>query len=156
YEVGEQQGRVYFSMKLVEGGGLDEQLERFGADPRAAAGLVVAVARAVHHAHQRGILHRDLKPANVLLDRYGRPQGTDCGLAKRVEGDLGLTCSGAMLGTPAYMAPEQAAGQRGAVTTATDVHGLGALLYALLTGKAPYLGDSVLETLEQVKGRAPE
>jgi serine/threonine-protein kinase len=156
YEVGEHQGRVYFSMKLVEGGGLDACLDRFRANPPAAAGLVAAVARAVHHAHQRGILHRDLKPANILLDRDGRPHVTDFGLAKRVGVELGLTRSGAMVGTPAYMAPEQAAGRRGAVTTATDVYGLGALLYALLTGKAPFHGASVLETLEQVKARDPE
>src|SRR5207302_2785183 len=120
-------------MKLVEGGSLADHLDRFRADPRAAAQLLVTVARAVHYAHQRGILHRDLKPSNILLDTDGRPHVTDFGLAKRVEADGSLTQSGAIVGTPSYMAPEQASGQRTDVTTATDVYGLGAVLYALVT-----------------------
>ena len=104
----------------------------------------------------RGILHRDLKPANILIDAQGHPHITDFGLAKLIESDVELTASGAIMGTPAYMSPEQAAGRRGAMTLATDVYGLGAILYALLTGKAPFGGDSVIETLDAVRTRPPE
>ena len=156
YEVGEHDGQLYFSMKLVEGGSLAGQLDRFKDDPKAAARLLITVARAVHHAHQRGILHRDLKPSNILLDQERQPHVTDFGLAKRVETDSSLTQSGAIVGTPSYMAPEQAAGQKGAVTIATDIYGLGAVLYALLTARPPFQGATVLETLEHVKHREPE
>jgi WD40 repeat protein len=156
HEVGQEGGLLYFCMKLVEGGSLAGQLERFKGEPRAAARLVATVARAVQHAHQRGVLHRDLKPANVLLDRDGQPHVTDFGLAKRIEGDAGLTQSGAIVGTPGYMAPEQAAGQKAAVTTATDVYGLGGVLYALLTGRPPFQADSVLETLLLVREADPQ
>lgn len=156
YEVGELEGQPYFTMKLVSGRKLAEQLPCLMQDPRATARLLVAVAQAVHHAHQRGILHRDLKPSNILLDAEGRPHVTDFGLAKRVEVDSSLTQSGLLVGTPSYMAPEQASGQRGAITTATDIYGLGALLYALLTGRPPFRGETILDTLEQVKQREPE
>ena len=156
YEVGEHDGQRYFSMKLVEGGNLAEQLASFKDNPRAAATLLAETAEAVHHAHMRGILHRDLKPANILVDAEGHPHVTDFGLAKRVEADVEMTASGAILGTPAYMSPEQATGRRGTITTATDVYGLGAILYALLTGKAPFGGDSVIETLDAVPERPPE
>jgi serine/threonine protein kinase/tetratricopeptide (TPR) repeat protein len=156
HEVAECHGRLYFTMKLVEGGSLAERLGNYRDDPRAAARLMAEVARAVHHANQRGVLHRDLKPANVLLDSEGRPNITDFGLARRVQVDTGLTQSGAIVGTPGYMAPEQTTGERGAVTTAADVYGLGAVLYALLTGRPPFQGETVLDTLAQVRGREPE
>jgi WD40 repeat protein len=143
-------------MKLVEGGSLAQHLAAYTADPRAAAQLVATVARAVHHAHERGILHRDLKPSNIVIDAAGQPHVTDFGLAKRVDGDSQLTQSGAILGTPSYMAPEQALGERGRIGTATDIYGLGAVLYALFTGRPPFQGDSVLETIEQVKKGEPE
>ncbi len=154
-EFGDHDGRKYFSMKLVVGRGLDDLKARY-ADPRAAAGLVSSVARAVHHAHQRGILHRDLKPSNILVDEEGRPHVTDFGLAKRVEADAGMTQSGAIMGTPSYMAPEQASGKRGAVTTSSDVYGLGAVLYDLLAGGPPFQEDSVLDTLVALQEREPE
>jgi serine/threonine protein kinase len=156
FEVGEHEGRQYFSMKLVGGPSLEKKLADFACDPKAAARLVKTAAEAVHHAHQRGILHRDLKPSNILLDEWGEPYVTDFGLAKRVEGDSEMTISGAILGTPPYMAPEQASGRRGAVTTATDVYGLGAILYTLLAGRAPFRGDSVPDILEQVSEQQPQ
>ena len=156
YEVGEHAGFSYFSMKLIPGGSLATRLADFVDRPREAARAVASIARGVHHAHQRGILHRDLKPSNVLLDAEGVPHVVDFGLAKRAEAAGELTASGAVMGTPAYMAPEQAMGKRGQVTIATDVYGLGAILYTLLAGKAPFGGDSVIETLEQVKLRVPD
>ncbi|QEH34644.1 Serine/threonine-protein kinase PrkC [Aquisphaera giovannonii] len=156
YEVGEHDGRNYFSMKLVDGLSLEARLGDLGPDPAAAARLVAAAAEAVDHAHRRGILHRDLKPANILIDRDGTPHVTDFGLARRIEDGPGLTASGAILGTPSYMAPEQSYGVRAAVTTASDVYGLGAVLYALLTGRAPFGGDSVYDTLRMVREAPPE
>jgi eukaryotic-like serine/threonine-protein kinase len=156
YEVGQYDGHHYFSMKLIEGGSLAEHLGRYVADLRASARLVADVARAVHHAHRRGILHRDLKPSNVLLDAAGTPHVVDFGLARRVARGSELTRSDAIVGSPPYISPEQASGRKAAITTATDVYGLGAMLYALLTGKPPFRGDSVLETLEQVRHAQPE
>ncbi len=155
YEVGEHNGQNYFSMKLVEGGNLAEQLLTLQANPRAAATLLAQTAEAVHHAHMRGILHRDLKPANILVDSQGHPHVTDFGLAKLIESDVELTASGAIMGTPSYMSPEQATGRRASITTATDIYGLGAILYALLTGEAPFGGDSLIDTLQAVKERPP-
>ena len=156
YEVGEHAGRHFFSMKLLEGGSLAQQGSRFTSDPRAAAQLLAIVARAVHYAHQHGLLHRDLKPTNILLDREGLPYVTDFGLAKRIEGDSDLTQSGLLVGTPCYMAPEQAAGRKDKITTATDVYGLGAILYEVLTGRPPFRADTPLATLLEVKEREPE
>ena len=156
YEVGSYRGHHYFSMRLIDGGSLAGQLARYVADPRAAARLVATAARAVYHAHQRGILHRDLKPSNILLDAEGQPHVVDFGLSRRVEGGGDLTRTGALLGSPPYMAPEQATGRRGAVTMATDVHGLGAVLYALLTGRPPFVAGSVPEMIDRVREQAPD
>jgi tetratricopeptide (TPR) repeat protein/tRNA A-37 threonylcarbamoyl transferase component Bud32 len=156
YEVGEHAGHCYYAMKLIEGGSLDRRLDDFVHDARAAARLVAPVARAVHHAHQRGVLHRDLKPSNILIDGEGRGHVADFGLAKRLGADHDATQTGVIIGTPSYMAPEQALGKKDAVTTATDVYGLGALLYALLSGRPPFRGDSILDTIEQVRLREPE
>jgi serine/threonine-protein kinase len=155
HEVGERDGRHYLTMRLMEGGSLAAHLKDYEADPRASARLLAAVAHAVHHAHQRGILHRDLKPSNILLDRASAPHVTDFGLARRVGEESTLTGTDVILGTPSYMAPEQAAGRAKEITTATDVYGLGAILYALLTARAPFRSDSVQETLHQVQERAP-
>lgn len=156
YEVGQHDGRAFFSMKLIDGGSLSSHVERLLEDPRAAASLLVPVARAVEYAHRRGFVHRDLKPANILLDAAGHPHVTDFGLAKRVEGDSGLTQTGTLVGTPSYMAPEQAAGAGAVVTAAADVYGLGAILYVLLCGRPPFRAETVMETILQVTEREPE
>jgi serine/threonine protein kinase len=156
YEVGEHAGQWFFSMKLIEGGNVARNLDRFAGDLEWACRLLMLAARAVHHAHERGVLHRDLKPSNILLDATGQPYVTDFGLAKRMELDLDLTLPGAIVGTPGYMAPEQAFGQRGELTPATDVYGLGVILFTLLTGRPPFRGATPFETLEQVREREPE
>jgi serine/threonine-protein kinase len=156
YEVGESDGFPYLAMKLIEGDSLARRIGDFAGDPRAAVRLLATVARAIHHAHQRGILHRDLKPSNILIDEQGQPYVTDFDLARRVADDSELTRTGAIVGTASYMAPEQATGRRGATTVATDVYGLGAVLYALLSGAPPFQGESALETLDRVRHKAPE
>ena len=149
YEVGEHQGQQYFAMKLVPGGSLAGKVEAWVNDPKAAVSVFVKVCRAVDFAHRRGILHRDLKPGNILMDRDGTPFVTDFGLAKKVDGDSNLTQSGAIVGTPSYMAPEQARAEK-QLTTAADVYALGAVLYELLTGRPPFRGPTVLDTILQV------
>jgi len=150
YEVGEHDGRHYFSMKLIEGETLAKRIANLKSplSDRAAASLLATVARAVHHAHQRGLLHRDLKPGNILVDRDGQPHITDFGLACGIETDSALTRAGTIVGTPNYIAPEQAAGVK-ALTTAADVYSLGAMLYELIAGRPPFVGATVMETLQQ-------
>jgi WD40 repeat protein/tRNA A-37 threonylcarbamoyl transferase component Bud32 len=157
YEVGEHAGRAYYTMKLVEGGALSERSSKLKVQSsnQETAALLAKIARAVHHAHQRGILHRDLKPANVLLDAQGEPHITDFGLARLLQADSSLTLSGAVVGSPNYMAPEQAAGKNAEVTTAADVYGLGAILYELLAGRPPFQGDTPLETMRKVVEEEP-
>jgi WD40 repeat protein len=151
YEVGEHEGQHYFSMKLIK---QESGVKGQESDQRRAARFLATVARAVHYAHQRGIIHRDLKPANILVDEQGQPHITDFGLAKRLEGDAKLSQSGAIVGTPAYMAPEQAAGKKG-LTTATDVYSLGAVLYERLTGKPPFAGATTFDIIMQVIDKEP-
>lgn len=171
YEVGDHEGQQFFSMQFMEGGVLKTRVEagdvaREGSGsparpsalrhgPAAAAQLVAKIARAVHYAHQRGVLHRDLKPGNILLDQQGEPHVSDFGLAKRVGGSHSLTLSGAVLGTPSYMSPEQAAGESKRITTAADVYGLGAILYELLTGQPPFSAHTPLATMRQVIEEPP-
>ena len=125
-------------MGFVEGQSLSQRLADGPAAAREAAELMPQVAEAIEYAHQRGVIHRDLKPANILLDRNGNPRVTDFGLAKKLQGDSGLTGSGQIMGTPSYMPPEQAGGKRGEVGPAADVYALGATLYALVTGRPPF------------------
>lgn len=157
YEAGEYEGQPFFSMKLIEGQSLAHRLASLESPmPKPeAADLLAKLARAVHFAHQRGILHRDIKPGNVLLDALGEPYLTDFGLAKLVENDRTLTRTIAMLGTPSYMSPEQARGEAKELTTAVDVYGLGAILYELLTGQPPFAGGTTMETVRQVLEREP-
>jgi WD40 repeat protein len=155
YEISAHNGLHYFSMKLIEGGSLAQQLAKQPPDQKTAARLLATVARAVHYAHQRGVLHRDLKPANILLDHQGQPHVTDFGLAKWVGRDRGQTQSGAIVGTPSYMAPEQASASKG-LSIAVDVYSLGAIFYELLTGSPPFRGETPLGTLRQVIESEPE
>jgi WD40 repeat protein/tRNA A-37 threonylcarbamoyl transferase component Bud32 len=155
YEVGQHEGQHYFSMAFVEGESLAHRLAQGLLAPREAADLTRKVAEAVAYAHVEGVVHRDLKPANILIDKNGQPRLTDFGLAKRVEGDSGLTATGQILGTPSYMPPEQASGCGDAVGPLSDVYSLGAILYCLLTGRPPFQADNPLDTLMQVLQRDP-
>src|SRR5882724_3616816 len=145
HEVGERDGSCYFSMKFIEGGHLDEVVRREAIPPRRAAELIAKLAHTVHYAHERGILHRDIKPGNILLDAKGEPHLTDFGLARLVETESTVTRTMEVLGTPSYMAPEQAVGNNSAVSSVTDVYGLGAVLYQLLTGHPPFAGGTTYE-----------
>ncbi len=146
YEFGEFDGRPFFAMKYVEGGPLTPLMGHYSTNLKDGVEVLCKISRAVHHAHQRAILHRDLKPANVLIDQNGEPMVTDLGLAKSTSGESSLTKTGAVLGTPKYMSPEQAAGNQ-SVTTAADIFSLGAILYELLTGQTPHDGATPVETL---------
>jgi serine/threonine-protein kinase len=155
YDVGDVDGRPYFTMELVEGGSLAAKIEETPQPAGWAASLVAKLAGAIQFAHQRGIVHRDLKPGNVLLTADDVPKVTDFGLARRVEEEEGLTLSGVLLGTPSYMAPEQARGDKRAIGPATDVYALGAILYKLLTGRPPFRAETPSATLQQVVADEP-
>src|SRR5262249_11366908 len=156
YEVGEHDGLPYFSLEFCPGGSLARKLARTPQPPRDAAALVRTLARAMHAAHEKGVVHRDLKPANVLLAADGTPKVADCGLAKMLDSASpgrqsgeDLTVSGAVVGTPSYMAPEQAGGKVKAVGPACDVYALGAILYECLTGRPPFKAATAVDTLAQ-------
>jgi len=155
YEVGERDGTYYFSMRFVDGEHLDEIVSRGPTSVRKAAELIAKVARTVHYAHEHGILHRDIKPGNILLDADGEPHLTDFGLARLVEYGSTVTASLEVMGTPSYMAPEQAVGNNAGVNRATDVYGLGAVLYELLTGHAPFEGGTTYETIHLLLDSEP-
>ncbi|HEY2588389.1 MAG TPA: protein kinase, partial [Tepidisphaeraceae bacterium] len=155
YDAGEFDGRPYFTMELVAGGRLSEKVAGVPQPAREAAALVAAIADAVHSAHQKGIVHRDLKPSNILLDSDGTPKVTDFGLARRLEFTVEITLTGLPIGTPSYMAPEQARGDKAAIGPATDVYALGATLYYLLTGRPPFQAESATATLQQVMTGEP-
>src|SRR6184192_3459072 len=155
HEVSERDGSCYFSMKFIEGGQLDEIVRREPMPIRQAAELIAKVARTVHYAHEHGILHRDIKPGNILLDRKGEPHLTDFGLARLLETESTVTRTLEVLGTPSYMAPEQAVGNKARVTSATDVYGLGAVLYQLLTGQPPFAGGTTYETIKLLLDTEP-
>src|SRR3989441_489546 len=155
YEIGERDGACYFSMKFIEGGQLDKIIGNELIPLRKAAKLMAKLAHTLHHAHQNGVLHRDVKPGNILLDAKGEPHLTDFGLARLVETESTVTRTLEVLGTPSYMAPEQAAGNNAQLTSATDVYGLGAVLYQLLTGHPPFAGSTTYETVRMVLETQP-
>ena len=155
HEVGMQQGQHFFSMDYVAGKDLAQLLRDGPVPAQCAARYVQKMAEAIQHAHESGILHRDLKPSNVIIDAHDEPRITDFGLAKQLHGDSTVTLTGEVIGTPAYMPPEQASGNRGAVKAWSDIYSLGAILYHLLTGRAPFAAPSLEETIQQVLQRDP-
>jgi serine/threonine protein kinase len=155
YEIGQHDGHDFFCMKLIEGGSLSERLNKGPIEARSAAKILVQVAHAIKQAHHQGILHRDLKPSNILLDSHGDAFVVDFGLAKQVNNRNNLTMSGAVLGTPSYMAPEQATGNRGQISPSCDIYSLGAVLYHAITGRPPFLGTSPVETVMMVIEQDP-
>ena len=168
YEVGEEEGQHFYSMRLMEGGSLEERITPDGFVPRhngsigerarqeQIAKLVARAARAVHHAHRKGVVHRDLKPSNILLDEDGHPHLSDFGIAKLRDGHAKLTITGALLGTPSYMSPEQAQGETHLLSPAADIYSLGAILYEMLTGKPPFSGITPVETLHRLTSEDPK
>jgi tetratricopeptide (TPR) repeat protein len=157
HTVGNHEGRPYLVMDLVEGESLHARVERDGPlPPREAAQLIATLAEALAYAHAQGVIHRDVKPANVLLDERGAPLVTDFGLARREGEDQQLTHTGEIVGTPAYMSPEQAGGEPGQAGPASDVYGLGATLYELLTGRPPFLADTLIEVFAAIVTEPPE
>src|SRR5262245_48440325 len=148
YEIGERDGRCYFSMKFVEGGQLDELVKHEPVSISQAAELIAKVARTVHYAHEHGILHRDIKPGNILVDKNGEPHLTDFGLARLAESQSTITRTLDVMGTPSYMAPEQGAVGNAPVSKATDVYGVGAVFYHLLTSHPPFVGGTTYETIK--------
>ncbi len=155
HDVGQFHGQDFFAMEYIEGESLAERITRGPMDPPGAVRLVAMVARAVEHLHQQGIIHRDLKPSNILVDADGEPYVTDFGLAKVFLPGTDATATGIIAGTPSYMAPEQASGRRAAVSPATDVYSLGAILYELLTGVPPFRAETALDTLMEVLSGDP-
>src|ERR1044071_5349683 len=158
HEVGVHEGQQFFALDYVEGPSLAKLISSSGfriSDFKRAARYLKIISETIHYAHERGILHRDLKPSNVLIDASDQPRVTDFGLARRLEGDSELTVTGQVLGSPNYMPPEQAAGRRGKVGRRSDVYSLGAMLYHLLTGRPPFVGEALTDTLEQVLNAEP-
>ena len=155
HEVGQHAGQNYFSMDYVEGQSLAKLVDGGPLPASKAAAYLKTIAEAIEFAHRRGTLHRDLKPSNILIDRFDQPHVTDFGLAKRIEASAQLTATGSLMGTPSYMPPEQAGANNGRIGPASDVYSLGAVLYELMTGRPPFLGESLVATLNQVLNAEP-
>ena len=153
--MGKHENQHYFSMDYIEGKSLSQVVRESPLPAEKAARYLKTIAEAIEYSHRQGTLHRDLKPSNVLIDRFDQPQVTDFGLAKRIEGTAQLTATGTLAGTPSYMPPEQAGAHDGKLGPASDVYSMGALLYELLTGRPPFLADTLVATLNQVLNNEP-